>query len=99
MGVQYGGGRGPSFLGQEAGQSADYSQETASIIDEEVKQLVMKQYRRAKDLLMENMDVVHDVAAVLMEKENIDGDEFERICLKSRAKLYLKEDNAKITVP
>ena len=34
-----------------------------------------------------------------MEKENIDGDEFEEIMLKARAKLYLKDDNKDIVVP
>jgi cell division protease FtsH len=39
------------------------------------------------------------VADVLLDKENIDGDEFEKIMLAAKAQLYLKEDNESIEVP
>jgi cell division protease FtsH len=92
-------GGGQSFLGNDAGRAADYSQTTANIVDDEVKILVETAYRRAKDLVQENIDCLHAVAEVLLEKENIDGDEFEEIMLKARAKLYLKDDNKDIAVP
>merc|ERR1712124_193118 len=43
--VAYGGGGGPSFLGQQMGQSSDFSGKTAALIDEEVKILVERAYR------------------------------------------------------
>lgn len=92
-------GGGQSFLGNDAGRAADYSATTAGIVDEEVKILVTAAYRRAKDLVQENIAVLHAVAEVLMEKENIDGDEFEQIMLKAKSELYLKADNPTITVP
>jgi len=46
-----------------------------------------------------NIDVLHQVADVLMEKENIDGDEFEKIMFNAKSELYLKEDNLAIQVP
>ena len=46
-----------------------------------------------------NLDVLTEVAEVLLDKENIDGDEFEKIMLNAKAQLYLKEDNAAIEVP
>jgi cell division protease FtsH len=64
-----------------------------------VKTLVETAYRRAKDLVTENIGCLHAVADVLLDKENIDGDEFEKIMLAAKARLYLKEDNESIEVP
>lgn len=55
--------------------------------------------RRAKDLIQENIDILHKTAAVLMEKENIDGDEFQQIVLESQAQQYLKQDAPGVTIP
>merc|ERR1711871_78586 len=60
---------GNPFLGQSAGQSADYSAYTADIIDGEVKALVEKAYTRAMDLCMTHIDVLHKTADALIEKE------------------------------
>ena len=92
-------GGGQSFLGNDVGRAADYSAATAAVVDEEVKTLVTAAYRRAKDLIQQNIEVLHAVADVLMEKENIDGDEFEQIMLKAKSELYLKSDNPSISVP
>ena len=61
--------------------------------------MVTAAYRRAKDLVQLNIDVLHAVADVLMEKENIDGEEFERIMLGAKSELYLKADEPSVTVP
>ena len=92
-------GGGQTFLGNDAGRGADYSQATADIVDSEVQALVEVAYRRAKDLVQENIQCLHEVAEVLLDKENIDGDEFEQIMLKAKAKLYLKDDNSAVDVP
>ena len=97
--VAYGGGGGPSFLGQQMGQSSDFSGKTAALIDEEVKLLVERAYRRAKDLMQSNMDALHALADLLLEKENVDGDEFERLLLEMGCKQYLKMDEPSISVP
>merc|ERR1712113_143145 len=97
--LNYGGGGGPSFLGGEMGQGSDFSGETADVIDGEVKALVNRAYRRAKDLLQTNIEVLHDVAQKLIEKENMDGDEFEKIILASGASQYTKADEPSIKVP
>eukprot|EP00892_Ulva_mutabilis_P006157 jgi/Ulvmu1/3913/UM018_0136.1 len=97
--VAWGGGGGPSFLGASAGTSSDFSQSTADVIDSEVKELVERAYRRAKDLVQSNIDILHAVAAVLLEKENIDGDEFQNIILASQARQYLKEDAPGVAIP
>ncbi|KAG2452567.1 hypothetical protein HYH02_002804 [Chlamydomonas schloesseri] len=90
---------GASFLGASAAQPADFSQATADEIDREVKELVERAYRRAKDLVENNIDILHKVAAVLIEKENIDGDEFQQIVLASQAQQYTKKDAPGVTIP
>lgn len=65
----------------------------------QVKSLVEVAYRRAKDLVQQNIGVLHKVAEVLMEKENIDGDEFQQIVLASQAEQYLKEDAEGVSIP
>lgn len=97
--VAVAGSSGPSFLGQDVGQSADYSAKTSDIIDNEVKDLVNCAYRRAKDLIETNIAVLHKTADVLMEKENIDGEQFSNIFLEIEAEMYLKEDSPETAVP
>ena len=67
------------FLGRDFAQSKEYSEETAGIIDEETKAIIDKGYNRAKQILTDHVDKLHAVAAVLLEKEKIEADEFERI--------------------
>ena len=67
------------FLGRDFGHTKEYSEETAAIIDEEVKKIVDQGYNRAKQILSENIDKLHKVAGVLLEKEKIGADEFEAI--------------------
>ena len=77
--IMFGGGQGEVFLGRDFAQTKDYSEETAGIIDEEVKRIIDKAYNRAKDILTEHVDKLHRVAGVLLEKEKIEGEEFDQI--------------------
>lgn len=70
---------GEVFLGLEAGHSADYSQETAALIDREIHRIIDECYQRCKDILTEHMDSLTKVAELLLEKEKIEGDEFDAI--------------------
>ncbi len=67
------------FLGRDFAQSKEYSEETAGIIDEEVKSIVDFAYQTAETILKEHIDKLHSVAGVLLEKEKIDGEEFDKI--------------------
>ena len=67
------------FLGRDLAQSKEYSEETAAIIDEETKRIVDTGYNRAQKILTENIDKLHQVAGILLEKEKIEADEFEAI--------------------
>ena len=77
--IMFGSGQEEVFLGRDFTQSRNYSEETASLIDEETKKIVDTAYNRAMQILSDNVDKLHAVAAVLLEKEKIDSDEFEAI--------------------
>ena len=55
--------------------------------------------RRSKDLITTNIDVLHNTANVLMEREQIDGDEFQRILVQNSVQQYLKQDAPEVQVP
>lgn len=67
------------FLGRDIAHAKEYSEETAAIIDEEVKNIIDACYQKATELLSANEDKLHKVAGVLLEKEKIGGDEFDEI--------------------
>ena len=67
------------FLGRDFAQAKEYSEETANLIDEEVKSIIDFAYKKAEEILKANMDKLTSVATVLLEKEKIDGEEFDEI--------------------
>ena len=75
----FGSGQEEVFLGRDFGHTRDYSEHTADIIDEEVKKIIDSAYERALTILNDNVDKLHIVAGILLEKEKIDGEEFEAI--------------------
>ena len=77
--IMLGSGQEEVFLGRDFAQAKEYSEETAGIIDEEVKRIIDNGYRMATEILKANVDKLHKVASILLEKEKIDGEEFEEI--------------------
>ena len=67
------------FLGREIARHKDYSEKTAVDIDEEVKSIVFDAYKKAKDLLTENRDLLEVFANTLLEKETLDGPEIDAL--------------------
>ena len=67
------------FLGKEIGHTKTYSEELAYKVDVEVKRLLDDAFQKAQDILNKNMDLLHKMTAVLIEREKIDGDEFEKL--------------------
>ena len=67
------------FLGRDFAQEKTYSEETAGIIDEEMKKIIDNCYKTATQILQNNVQKLHAVAQVLLEKEKISGEEFEAI--------------------
>ena len=77
--IMFGSGQEEVFLGRDFAQSRNYSEETAGIIDEEIKAIIDKGYARARSILTQHIDKLHIVAGVLLEKEKIEADEFDAI--------------------
>ena len=67
------------FLGREISSHKDYSERTAEIIDEEVREIVEGGYKRALELLLANIDKLHLLAKTLVEREVLDSDEMDRL--------------------
>jgi len=65
------------FLGRDFTQLQDYSEHTAVEIDGEVRRIIQDCYQQAKDLLEQNIDVLHKITEVLLEKESLDGSEID----------------------
>ena len=66
------------FLGRDFNQTRNYSEETASLIDSEIKRIVTKAYKEAESILRENMDRLHFVAAYLIKNEIMEEAQFVR---------------------
>ena len=66
------------FLGRDFNHTKNYSEETASVIDAEVKDIVLKAYEDAKKILEENMEKLHFVASYLMKNEIMEEAQFVR---------------------
>src|SRR5439155_1121499 len=67
------------FLGREVARAKDYSEDTALLIDSEIKRIVMDCASRAKQILEENIEKLHALARALLERESLDGEEIARI--------------------
>jgi cell division protease FtsH len=67
------------FLGREFAQHRDYSEETARLIDNEIRGIVTRCYERAKEIIQTNMAILHKLANTLLEKEVLDGNQIEAI--------------------
>jgi len=67
------------FLGREMFQIKDFSEETARIIDEEVKNIILSCYEKAKTILNQYLHKLHKIAQTLLEEETIDADRFKLI--------------------
>jgi cell division protease FtsH len=67
------------FLGREIAQAKDYSEKTAVEIDTEIKRIVLEDYERAKEIILQHMDQLHRLAAALLEKEALAGEEIDQV--------------------
>ena len=70
---------GPLFLGRDIVEERDYSEETAKVIDEEIRTIVNKAYERAKGILEQNRDKLNLLAKTLSEKEVLDVSEVRNL--------------------
>ena len=67
------------FLGRDMGSSPDYSEEIAREIDDEIRRVIEEAHEMATKVLREHVDALHKLSAILIERETIDKDQFERL--------------------
>ncbi|WP_102134783.1 ATP-dependent zinc metalloprotease FtsH [Candidatus Kryptonium thompsonii] len=67
------------FLGKEITRHQNYSEQTAVLIDEEVKRIVTSCMERAEKILMDNIDALHRLANALLERETLTGEEIDKV--------------------
>ncbi|MFC1645790.1 ATP-dependent zinc metalloprotease FtsH [Candidatus Omnitrophota bacterium] len=69
----------PIFLGRDLARERDYSEETAKIVDEEVKRIIDECYAKAKKLIQDNKEKLTILANALVEKEVLDAEEVRKL--------------------
>lgn len=74
------------FIGRDLAQTRGYADQTAAVIDSEVKRIIDESHEKAKQILEENMEVLHTCARLLIEKEKIGREEFEALFGENRQK-------------
>ncbi len=67
------------FLGRDISSEADYSEEIAKEIDDEIRRVIEEAHQTAHAVLREHMDDLHRLSAILIERETIDKDQYERL--------------------
>ena len=77
--IQYGTDDSEPFLSRDMGHIRNYSEETASAIDNEIKMLVDDAYHKTERILTEHMDQLHEVAEFLFHNEKMRGEEFRAV--------------------
>jgi cell division protease FtsH len=76
---QLGRGHDQPFIGREYGSEPDYSDEIAREIDDEIRRIIEDAHQTARKVLEEHMDELHKLSGILIERETIDKDQFERL--------------------
>jgi len=92
--LSYAKGEEQVFLGREIVQHRDYSESTAQKIDDEINTLVNNTYDCAKKVLNENLDVLHKLAELLLEKETVMGKELDELIYSLRPGIKLPSNVA-----
>jgi cell division protease FtsH len=87
--LSYAKGEEHVFLGREIAQHRDYSESTAQKIDDEINKLIKDAYQCSKNVLNENMDILHKLAERLLENETVMGKELDELILEFRPGIKL----------
>lgn len=77
--IQYGSDNDEVFIGRDWGHTRNYGENIAGLIDSEIKRIVSDGFEEAIELLEKHIDVLHKTAKLLLEKEKIVGEEFEKL--------------------
>jgi cell division protease FtsH len=87
------------FLGREISKHRDYSEQTAIEIDREVRNIVSEASDHALQLLSENLEKLHRLAEVLLEREILDGDEIDRVLAGETLEQLVVRRNGLVETP
>jgi len=87
--LSYAKGEEQVFLGREIAQHRDYSESTAQKIDDEINKLVKDAYQTAKNVLNENLDILHKLAERLLEIETVMGKDLDALITELRPGIKL----------
>lgn len=87
--LSYAKGEEQVFLGREIAQHRDYSEATAQKIDDEIHRLIDNAYKRAREILEENLDILHKLSDELLEKETVMGAELDELIVSLRPGIEL----------
>ncbi len=71
------------FIGRDIGHTKNFSEKTSEMIDREVKKIMDNCYERATTILKDNMDILHKLAELLIDKERIGREEFEALFIQN----------------
>ena len=88
--VTFGKAQGEVFMGRDMGHSREFSEATAQAIDNEVREIVERCYRRGRELLTSNLDILHTMSQALLEYETLDKEDID--LLMRRVKLPTKAE-------
>ena len=83
------------FLGRDMGSEPDYSEEMAREIDDEIRRVIEEAHERARGVLREHMDELHKISEILIERETIDKDQFERLLAGEAPETVFVEEEPK----
>src|SRR5205807_8107863 len=72
-------GHDQPFLGRDYGAEADYSEEVAREIDDEIRRIIEEAHSTAQQVLRDHMEVLHRMSGILIQRETIDKEQFERL--------------------
>lgn len=77
--IAYGDEGDEVFIGRDLAHTRSYSEEVAKDIDQEIHEIIDGCHQKAREIILEHEDVLHKCAALLLEKEKVQRDEFEAL--------------------
>ncbi|MFA6456163.1 MAG: ATP-dependent zinc metalloprotease FtsH [Bacteroidota bacterium] len=91
--LTYGAKEEELFLGREITKHRDYSEDTGKMIDEEVKKIISTAEKRAIEILSSNIDKLHALSNVLLEREILDSEEIDKVLRGEQLPALVKNGN------
>jgi len=97
--ISFGDKQDQVFLGKELSRAQNYSEETAQKIDSAIKEIIDQQYHRAKQILQDNIEALHESAKALLEFETIEGKHIHEILEHGKIISEVIQSSAESNIP